>query len=504
MYSIAHIPLNFKCRPINQEFFSKASKELSLLMPDGIDLSTNNDLFGVVFDAAVVGVFNANDDGIDAEEAIRTAETFIHKPCNYAHDSSNIVGHIINYGFTQYEGEKIFTPEEALEAKIFDISLASVIYKRIYTWDVFNIIRSTDPDSDNYMGISASWEVGFSDYDIGVCESDEDDVYTCQRITPDHELYRDYSWRLRANGGSGRTRDGKLIKRILKNVTFLGIGFTERPAADVEPIQKFNPETKENDSYTLFTEVIYDEAAASQLYSEAREEYLIKKKGKNGEKEDKDNKLNTAKAENNEEKIFFNVKILEDFNLNKMTHEEFTKLLKEKGVALEEAVATSLYDACSQALKEGNQEYLDNIKAKEEALEKAEATQKEAVAKIQALETKLAELENKQMEAEAQEIFNQRMAHFDEKYSMDDDERQIIAKRLSAIASEEEFKAFDSEISILWKNKREGKKDPKEQDDKTVLQTAQASITEKLPNSVNNDEIDKFKALAGKVEISIK
>ena len=76
-----------------------------------------------------------------------------------------------------------------------------------------------------------------------------------------------------------------MVKRILKEAVFLGIGFTENPAADVEPIQEFKPK-EENENYQFFTEVIYDEVAASELYNEAREEYLIKKKEKSEGKEE--------------------------------------------------------------------------------------------------------------------------------------------------------------------------------------------------------------------------
>lgn len=499
MYSIAHIPLNFKCRPINQEFLAKASKELSSLMPEGVDFQTNNDLFGVVFDAAVVGIFNANDDGIDAQEAVSIADSFIHKPCNYGHDSNNIVGHIVNYGFTQYEGDRIFTPEEALEAKIFDISLASVIYKRVYSWDVYNIIRSTDSDSDNYLGISASWEVGFSDYDIAICNSEEDDIYTCERISSDNDLYREYSWRLRANGGSGRLRDGRMVKRILKEAVFLGIGFTENPAADVEPIQEFKPK-EENENYQFFTEVIYDEAAASELYNEAREEYLIKKKEKSEGKEEENIEITKDKIKKINKTVAFNVNTLEDFNLNNMNQEDFIKLLKEKNVAIEEATASSLFQACTDVLKEGNEKYLRDIKDKEEALAKAQKAQEESNAKIADLEAQVSELQEKQKEAETQEIFNQRMSHFEGKYAMDDAEREVIAKRLSTIASEEDFAAFEAEMSVLWKNKAEIEKN-----DKKKLEEARASINKQLPNSIGDEEelCEKFKKLAGGVTIRI-
>ena len=83
---------------------------------------------------------------------------------------------------------------------------------------------------------------------------------------------------------------------------------------------------------------------------------------------------------------------------------------------------------------------------------------------------------------------------------MDDAEREVIAKRLSTIASEEDFNVFESEMSVLWKNKTEIEKN-----DKKKLEEAKASIDKQVPNSIGDEEElrEKFKKLAGGVTIKI-
>jgi len=84
-----------------ESFISKASlKSLRSLLPQDIDFSQNIDLLGVAFNAAVVNQFNKNDDGIDSVLAAQIIQNFRHKPTNIEHNKENIVGHIINAGFS--------------------------------------------------------------------------------------------------------------------------------------------------------------------------------------------------------------------------------------------------------------------------------------------------------------------------------------------------------------------------------------------------------------------
>ena len=98
---------------VNDDFVSKASlNELASLVPNEIDFEKNVDLLGVSFNAAVVNVFNRNGDGIDTATALKYNNQFIHKPTNIEHNKSNIVGHIVTAGFSEYGSNKILSNED--------------------------------------------------------------------------------------------------------------------------------------------------------------------------------------------------------------------------------------------------------------------------------------------------------------------------------------------------------------------------------------------------------
>jgi hypothetical protein len=226
-----------------ESFISKASlKNLRSLLPQDIDFSQNIDLLGVAFNAAVVNQFNKNDDGIDAALATQIVRNFNHKPTNIEHDKEKIVGHIINAGFSEYGGSnKIISIEEAPEIKDpFNIALGAVVYKHVNK-DFVNLIeRSVDELDTLHEAISASWEIGFSEYDILVGSKNMKDA---ERIDPKH--FNDIKPMLKAYGGTGSMKDGTKVYRLLKGEIFpLGIGFTTKPAADVKGLYSENASSK--------------------------------------------------------------------------------------------------------------------------------------------------------------------------------------------------------------------------------------------------------------------
>jgi hypothetical protein len=485
MYSIAYLPIGFKCCKVAEEFVSTASKELSSLVPPGVDFHSNSDLFGVTFDAAVVGVFNKNDDGVRADDALAKLSTFIHKPCNYGHNTDVVVGHILNYGCSEYKGERILSEEEARNLGVFDISLFAVVYKRCN--EAWRVINSTHANFPEFKGISASWEVGFNVFDIAICADDTTTIAEAEIVTAEDDRFTDLSFRLRAFGGSGILPDGRKVKRVLKNITFLGIGFTERPAADVDPVESvekavpipLEPPLEDPDEFPAVAQVIENPVADSSDTTLFQEE----------------NKQNKENSVIQQRKLDIN-----------MTQEDFTKLLQEK-TACDEAVASSLYDACKEALREGNQEYLNQIADKEKALAEAENAKSEYVAKIEELESRIAAFVAEKAEVQAQELFNSRMGAIDEKYALSPEERELIAKKLNSLASEEDYSSLLDELAILWKSRTvvPAVEEPVVED-KAILDEAKASVEEQvLPNKATEElsSMEKFKALASKVEIQL-
>ena len=157
------------CEEISGINISKANIEnLRGLIPNSVDLDKNIDLMGVAFNAAVVNEFNRNGDGMSTKTAIDSVQQFVHKPTNIEHDKKKVVGHIVSAAFSDYNDSSLLVNVDENEKQPFNIALGAVIYKTVDK-DFFETIRkSTDPKSKTRNTVSASWEVGFSEYQIAV------------------------------------------------------------------------------------------------------------------------------------------------------------------------------------------------------------------------------------------------------------------------------------------------------------------------------------------------
>lgn len=113
------------------------------------------------------------------------------------------------------------------------------------------------------------------------------------------------------------------------------------------------------------------------------------------------------------------------------------------------------------AIREKSEEYVEQIeKAK---AEQAEAqTQKDELAKtlselqskLEETEQKLESLEVEKSERESQARFDSRMSLIEESYTLEDEDRKIIAAELSEIDdSEEAFASYQEKLSVVFKSK---------------------------------------------------
>ena len=154
------------CEISEASLISKASLDnLAPLVPKDIDYKSNVDLLGVAFNAAVVNKFNRKGDGMDSATAKKYTPNFVHKPTNIEHDKQKVVGHIVDAGFSSFESSEILTGEEIEKEKgPFNIALGAVIYKSVNKKFTDLVQKSLDPKDPAYQKVSASWEVGFSDY----------------------------------------------------------------------------------------------------------------------------------------------------------------------------------------------------------------------------------------------------------------------------------------------------------------------------------------------------
>lgn len=213
---------------------SKSISYASLAEPLSIDsVSKKMKAFGSVQDPDMYYVqsilvssnWNRNDDVFDPEEVWKAKETPEHKPTNVNHDENLIVGHIIsNYPITE-DGILIDkdTPKENLPQK-FHILTGAVIYKA-YT-DPALKERTRDLIASIENGTKyVSMECYFNNFDYGVLDKETGDLKVVARDANSAYLTK----YLRAYGGTGE-KDNYKIGRVLRNITFSGKGYVDKPA----------------------------------------------------------------------------------------------------------------------------------------------------------------------------------------------------------------------------------------------------------------------------------
>jgi len=424
------------CYGISDERFkvSKASlDELKKLSPK-IDFEDNPDLLGVSFNLAVPNMINNNGDGISGATASKIAKRFMNKYLNIEHNKERVVGHITNYSFNRISDNKFLTEEEV--GKSLDpvyLSVAGVIYKTVDKKFTSLMLRNSDPKDSFYNSISASWEIGFSNYYLAVGSQSlkEADIIT------DPKQIEEFAPFLKAKGGSGKLKDGTPVYRLIVGEIYpLGGGFTTNPAAQVNGV------------------VAFEDAPSFSLQED---------ENKNEEVEATENCIEEVQAFLSNKK---SNSILERKNVKTINHMDLEKLITELKSALlekkfgEEAVA-SMTSHFAEAIKQKDAEYRDSIAAEKAAKDKAEKLYNETVASVESMKAELAKTQeelNKIKEAKAQEEavarLNARVGELDAAYDLSDEDRKLIIGEVQALqTTEEAFASYKEKFSAVWKHK---------------------------------------------------
>lgn len=452
-----------QCDIGSSSFISKASlSNLQSLVPKNINFEDNIDLLGVAFNAAVVNTFNRNGDGIDTNTAIAYTKNFIHKPTNIEHEKEKIVGHIASAGWSDYGTSKILSEEEIKDySKPFNIALGAVVYKSANSSFAEALEKSVDPHSPYHNAISTSWEVGFSDFSLAVGSNYIED---CE-IIEDKEGLEEMVGCLKAYGGSGYTEDGRPVNRLIKGKIYpLGIGYTSNPAADVKGVFMQN---KDED-----TIIIRD------------------KRDKNISQSIKNN-VNPKKNKNSME--------IEN------VISELKDLLGEKKFS-QEAIA-SMTSTFADAIKEKDEAFraeLKQTKEDKEAIANEHAELKSSVeelkAKFEDAQTKIADYEAAQKTEQAVARFNERMDVLDQKFDLEDSDKEFLAKELKTIEeSEEAFASFEEKMDLVWKHKN---KEAKAEFEKQIQARIQEEVEKRLSGETKKEE-EVEEAVASKTEEEI-
>ena len=441
------------CREIAGIDISKANIEnLKPLIPTNVDLKKNIDLMGVAFNAAVVNEFNKNGDGISTNTAIESVQQFVHKPTNIEHNKKKIVGHIVNAGFSDYNNSSIIVNIDKETKEPFNIALGAVVYKTVDK-DFFETLKnSTNPNSKIHNTVSASWEVGFSDYKIAVGSKNLKDA----EIVSDPKQIMEMKAMLKGFGGKGMMEDGTpLYRLIVGNVYPLGIGFTMKPAANVKGVISEESETPK-----------VKEAGAVEIHTKQSEQ-LQKVAAKISQK---------IKNTVNNNKIMDIETLLSEIKAS-LTEKKFS----------EEAIA-GMTSTFADAIKTKDEEYKASLEAAENAKAEIAAANKELTASVESIKEELAsaqeriaEFEKVKAAEEAVATFNSRMEEIDSVYDLEESDSAFIAEKLKGLdSSEEAFASLKSELEVFWASKNKEAKAKFEEE-------VQARVNEEVEKRLQSD-----------------
>tara|TARA_R110000772_G_scaffold249530_2_gene363992 strand:+ start:103649 stop:105139 length:1491 start_codon:yes stop_codon:yes gene_type:complete len=479
----------FECiaKPVSNEkgkkmISSAAISNIKSLIPEIIE--ANEDLLPVAFDAYVANVFNLNGDGANGVVAKKLAPLFVNKPINLDHETEDVVGVITSYAFTDRESGDELT-EAQLESKIkedepFNVTLGGVIWKRVNDSIASLIEESNDENSDLYSKISASWEVAFSEFQIGVINKDEIEVSKAKFETDEKK----------AKGllnVHNQIIEGKRIVRLVGEDSLgVGIGLTDNPAGDVSGVTaKVERET---------------ETKASIDYDSIKE-----------------NVLNTVKEE-----ILSQSKKTNVTNRKDMENPETPQDITQEWLASAEVKSVRSWVASyiNEKLGEASLKYEADIEAKDGATAKQKEDYDNLVTSSEELQAKFDELtktfeslSTKNDERESKDLLNVRVAELEEEYALDDEDRKAIIQSIAGL-DEEKFDAFKKSIlATLLKDKskaviaekakieaskKEENEDKSTTDFKKILSTAEKEEGS-IPNTTDNFMED---GIAKKLEAS--
>lgn len=203
----------------------------------------DNDLY-YVQSILVSSNWNKNDDIFDKYEVWGAKNTPTHKPTNLEHNENLIVGHIISNWPITPEGMLIDsdTPPENLPDK-FHILTGSVIYKAFTDPELKE--RADKLISEIQNGTKfVSMECLFKGFDYGIINKNTNEYKVLSRNNETAYLTK----YLKAYGGRGENNDYK-IGRVLRNITFTGKGFVDKPA---------------NEDSIIFTKSLLEEKKSDQ------------------------------------------------------------------------------------------------------------------------------------------------------------------------------------------------------------------------------------------------
>jgi hypothetical protein len=516
--------------------------QLKQYLPQNVDLDVNRDLMGVAFDAFVVNRGNKNGHIISTDVALGMVENFINKPFNIEHNRKVVVGVCTGYGFSEFGSSKPLTLEEVKAMKDpFNVVLSGYVWKIVNPEFASELVESSDPSSNKYLSVSASWELGFNEFNVAKGNKNLADATIIEKEEEIVEL-KD---RLKVFGGNGYTEDGEIVLLNLQgNVLPLGIGFTNTPAAEVSGvvISYDKPQEQKETKASMYEvkegvegcngfAVLEDGKLYKCFESKKEAEDYVKMEQKDDMEDDEEE----TEVESSEIKM--NKKSVQEENNNVKNNMQLKNIDDITDDSIKEVAASQVREFISNRIADLAKEWQSKVEEKETALKAAEdqiAELKTNLDSIKADSEKVKEEFTKiQEDLKAKEIeanFQRRMSLLDEEFDLTDEDRSIIAEDLNAIENDEQFEKWYKKFSTFAAAKKkaakaeykkeEMKEEVKEEkasetsevvasEEKTVEEViSSAGVTEEvLPNASSPQEVslvDKIGAAFNKNSVKIK
>jgi hypothetical protein len=397
--SVAHVLVNQE----REDFLAQASLEdLKSLIPD--EVLKSKALLPIAFPAFTVNLPNKNQDIILAEDALPIYKGFIHQQVNRSHNQAIPIGHIVGASLSRYSpnysagvGNNILTEDEVKKniKKPFNVALAAALYWVTDEDYLQQVEDSADPNSENYMMITASFEVAFDDYQI---MRKSPDISKAEFIT-DAAVLEELKPLLKAFKGKGVDENNEPIYRVMKGeIVPVGIALTTRPAGTVKGI------------VTIGTAEISNSAEksvnANAIVEISEESSKNREKSVNGDTDMKQ------------------IKTLDEL-----------KAVKQEDLA--QVAHASIIEVVEKGIEDANVQYTKKLTEKDDAIKTATQNAQAAQEKADKLEKDLLEVNKKLQEndqkalAQAKEqTFQTRMSSINDTFELDEKQVTVVAKQI--------------------------------------------------------------------------
>lgn len=402
--------------------------------------------------------WNKNDDIFDKQEVWNARSTPEDKPTNLDHDEKTIIGHIVsNWPITE-EGLMIDenTPVENLPEK-YHILTASVIYRSFSSLELRERAEKLIGEIQNGTKY-VSMECFFKGFDYGLIDKNTNQYTILERSDTTAHLTK----YLRAYGGMGEHEQYK-IGRVLRNITFSGKGFVDKPA---------NPES-----------IIFSTPIITQN-KEYKKNEVLEESGVSYNKSNLNVENNTMSLEKEIVEIKEQIVAIADCSKNVAEIKSVASDLETKNTELQTALEASQKElsevkAAFDAIVLEKEEAAENMKKKKEEMEKMKA-------EILSVNEVLAGYKEKEAEMMKKEKKMARKASLLDK-GVDAETAEATVEKLEEVSDE----IFDT-VTSLWAAKMppwmDKEKDKEKKEDKKSKSSETDPVDETVLDNVSETE----------------